>query len=79
MLNGGINVFETFTFVAPHEEHPDLNTMPLRCPHREEDLLDRDAPLHGVENALAPTLRADPHAKATSTFMRRRIIDIRER
>ncbi len=64
MLNGGLNVFDLLAFVAPHQEHADLNSVLLAKSNRIAHLLNGNAALHGVENALRAALRTDPNAKA---------------
>src|SRR6185295_13466820 len=58
------DVVDRLPFVAPHEEHTDLDAVALRRLGGPAHLLGRDPPLHGVEDALAAALRTDPDAVA---------------
>ncbi len=65
MLHRGGDVFQFLPFIAPHQKHADSNPVLLRQLHGAPHLLDRDPPLHGVQDSLAAALRADPDAMAT--------------
>src|SRR5437879_3318006 len=65
VLDRGFDILNLLALVAPHQKHPGFNAPGLRERGRGAHLLDRHSSLHGVEHALRPALRADPHAEAT--------------
>ena len=66
MLNGGLDIGKLFPFIAPHQEHPGLDSVRLAKGNRTLHLLDRYTPFHGVQNSLRPALGADPDAEASN-------------
>src|SRR5580704_11768813 len=67
MLDRGLDIFDPFIGVAPHQEHPALDAALTAHADGGLDLAGRHASIHGIENALRSTLRTDPDAKASQT------------
>ena len=72
VLDRGLDVLEFLALVTPHEEHAHLDAVRLRQLAGAAYLLDADAALHGVEDALAAALRAYPDAVAAQLAQLRR-------
>ena len=52
-VHGGGDIVDLFTGISPHQEHTHLNSIALRRIGGPDYLIDFDAPLHSVEDALA--------------------------
>src|ERR1700730_806105 len=64
-VHGGGDIVDLFTGISPHQEHTHLNSIALRRIGGPDDLIDFDAPLHSVEDALAAALGTDPDSITT--------------